>query len=338
MPHLKRWLKTGIKNLPHLREVFRERDRLRAERDELTAERDHLWTERDQFRAERDQFGAERDLYKTWVPPGHFYSPVPSLEEIQQRETNIFDDTSSSVSAVDLNENEQIGLLDEFEQYYTKQPFSDEKQSHLRYFFKNPAYSYADAIFLYCMIRHTRPQAIVEVGCGYSSCVIQDTNELFFGNRIRCTLIEPYPEPLLALLKGSDEDRIEIIPKKLQDVDIARFQELSSGDILFIDSTHVTKAGSDVNYIFFQILPHLKSGVYIHFHDIFYPFQYPKEWIYEGRAWNEAYLLRAFLQHNNAFKIVLFGDFLAHFHKAKLQAQMPLCMRNTGGSIWIRKV
>src|SRR5690606_17050723 len=110
-----------------------------------------------------------------------------------------------------------------------------------------------------------------------------------------------------------------------------------ANDILFIDSTHVSKINSDVNYIFFEILPRLASGVYIHFHDIFFPFEYPKAWVYEGRAWNEAYILRAFLQYNNAFSVVLMNTFMDQFHKSFFREHMPLCLINPGGSIWIRK-
>jgi hypothetical protein len=82
----------------------------------------------------------------------------------------------------------------------------------------------------------------------------------------------------------------------------------------------------------------LQSGVYIHFHDIFYPFEYPLDWVYEGRAWNEAYLLRAFLQYNRQFEIQIFNTFIDWFHKEKYFREMPLVMKNTGGSIWLKKV
>ncbi|MBM4145209.1 MAG: class I SAM-dependent methyltransferase, partial [Nitrospira sp.] len=202
----------------------------------------------------------------------------------------------------------------------------------------NPAYLYSDAIILYCMIRHTQPKKIIEVGSGYSSCVMLDTNDIFFKSTISCTFIDPYPDLLLSLIHDTDKDNIEIIPQKLQDVPINTFSDLSDNDILFIDSTHMVKTGSDVNFIFFEILPHLKKGVYIHFHDIFYPFEYPKEWVYEGRAWNEAYFMRAFLQYNNEFKIQFFNTFLEHFFRGKFMNEMPLCLKNLGGSIWIRKV
>ena len=123
----------------------------------------------------------------------------------------------------------------------------------------------------------------------------------------------------------------------MQEVDSQVFAELQTNDILFIDSSHVAKIDSDVNHIFFRILPLLNRGVYIHFHDIFYPFEYPLDWVYEGRAWNETYLLRAFLQYNQQFEIQLFNTFIDWFHKEKYFHDMPLVEKNTGGGIWLRK-
>jgi hypothetical protein len=129
-----------------------------------------------------------------------------------------------------------------------------------------------------------------------------------------------------------------VLRKNLQEVDSAVFDELEANDILFVDSTHVSRVDSDVNHIFFRILPALQSGVRIHFHDIFYPFEYPLDWVYEGRAWNEAYLLRAFLQYNERFQVELFNTFIDCFHKEEYFREMPLVQKNTGGSIWLRKL
>ena len=190
---------------------------------------------------------------------------------------------------------------------------------------------------LHCMIRYLRPKRIIEVGSGFSSCVTLDTNQLFFGNSISTTFIEPYPSLLLSLLKETDKNSAKIISRRVQDVDMAEFEALAANDILFIDSTHVSKVSSDVNCIFFDILPRLATGVHIHFHDIFYPFEYPKEWLLEGRAWNEAYMLRAFLQYNKSFEVVLMNTYMEHFHESFFKENMPLCLNNRGGSIWIRK-
>lgn len=233
---------------------------------------------------------------------------------------------------------EQLELFNNLKTYYQKLPFDIKKKDGLRYFLDNNAFVYCDGIILYCMVRHLQPKRIIEVGSGYSSCLILDTNKLYFNNEIQCTFIEPYPQLLLSLINVKEKVNFEIIQKNLQDIELGKFMELSAGDILFIDSTHVSKVNSDVNYIFSKILPSLKSCVFIHFHDIYYPFEYPKEWFYEGRAWNEAYVLRAFLQYNNAFKIIFFNSLMGHFYKNKFDDEMPLCVKNFGGSIWLKKL
>jgi hypothetical protein len=279
----------------------------------------------------------ELNRHRTWVPPGHFLSPIPCPDEIRRKEADIYA-VPRTMPGINLREEQQLMLFDTLLQYYPEQPFPEQKSANRRYWFENPAYSYSDALFLYCMIRHLRPKNIVEVGSGFSSCAILDTNELFFDSSIACTFIDPNPEMLLSLMWPDDKDRVTIVEKKLQDTDLELFSHLSSGDILFIDSSHVSKTDSDVNFIFFKLLPSLKSGVYIHLHDIFYPFEYPLDWVYEGRAWNEAYLLRAFLQYNDKFEVQLFNTFVDWFHKEKYFREMPLVKKNTGGSIWLKKL
>ena len=127
-------------------------------------------------------------------------------------------------------------------------------------------------------------------------------------------------------------------PHRLQEIDIGEFEALDENDILFVDSTHVSKINSDVNRIFFEVLPRIRSGVHIHFHDIIYPFEYPKEWVYDGRAWNEAYMLRTFLQYNREFRVVLMNTFMERYYESFFREKMPLCLENPGGSIWIRKL
>jgi len=107
---------------------------------------------------------------------------------------------------------------------------------------------------------------------------------------------------------------------------------------LFVDSSHVSKIGSDVNRIVFDILPILKPGVLVHFHDVLWPFEYPLQWIMEGKAWNEAYLLRAFLQYNSHFEIVLLNSFVGNVFKEFMEANMPTFLKEPGGSLWLRKV
>ena len=270
------------------------------------------------------------------VPFGHYYSPIPSKSGIEAFDFSRLASVTE-VEGVDLNTQEQLGLLDKFEPFYQELPFSEQKKENLRYYYSNGFFSYSDAIGLYCMLRHLKPNRVIEAGSGFSSSVTLDTNELFFNNKINCTFIEPYPERLKRLLKESDKSSAAILEKKLQDIPLNMFKELKPNDILFIDSTHVSKFNSDVNYILHTILPALEKGVYIHFHDIFYPFEYPREWLLGGYAWNEDYILRAFLEYNNVFKIILFNNYLGKVYGKTIKERFPLMYKNIGGSIWIKK-
>jgi hypothetical protein len=281
---------------------------------------------------------AARRALQIQIPPGHFLSPIPALDEVNRGADRLLGRWPRQLPGISLNEDKQLALLSELSAYYLDLPFPEHKTKDRRYFFENSKYSYSDAIFLYGMIRHLRPRRIVEVGSGHSSCVMLDTNELFFENRIACTFIDPHPERLLSLITPEDKNRIEIVPKRVQDVEFGRFQELEGNDILFIDCSHVVKMGSDANYIVSEVLPALGVGVYVHIHDIFYPFEYPREWIEEGWYFTEAYFVRAFLAFNSAFEIVLFNTFLERFHRERFAGQMPLCLKNEGGSIWIRRI
>jgi Methyltransferase domain len=286
----------------------------------------HVFSEREQL------------LKGHWMPPGHFYSPIPCIRDVRAREEAIFGHIPRELPGINLNETGQWTLLEQFKPYYHDLPFTPEKKEGLRYYYENGSYSYSDGIFLHCVLRHLRPQRIIEIGCGFSSCVILDTNERYLGEKVACTFIEPHAERFLSLVTPGDEKRIHLLQKRLQEVDLRAFEQLEANDVLFVDSTHVSKVGSDVNQIVFEVLPRLQSGVWVHFHDVFYPFEYPKEWIYEGRAWNEDYLLRAFLLFNNSFEIQFFNSYLEHFHAAWFWKEMPLCMKKPGASLWLKKL
>jgi hypothetical protein len=99
----------------------------------------------------------------------------------------------------------------------------------------------------------------------------------------------------------------------------------------------VSRIGSDVNHLLFNVLPQLRAGCVIHFHDIFWPFEYPEDWVRQGYAWNEAYLVRAFLQYNQAFEVVLFNNYLTERHPDRVAALAPRLARGQSSSLWIRK-
>ena len=275
----------------------------------------------------------ERDQPPQYVPYGHFSSPVPSIEDIERAIAS----APASFSGIDLREDRQLALLEKLSRFYTEIPFPAEKGERFRFAFHNPSYSWGDAIILFCMIRELKPRRILEIGSGHTSALILDTNERFFDGRIDCTFVEPHPELLLSLLRPNEVVQSKVIPRKLQDVNLTLFDTLEAGDILFIDSSHVVKVGSDCQLLFSEILPRLNPGTLIHFHDVFDRFEYPLNWLREGRGWNEQYILRAFLQFNSEFTIKLYTAYLMTRHREWFEQHMPNCLRNTGGQIWIER-
>ena len=270
-------------------------------------------------------------------PPGHYYSTIVSVEDIKQREDIIWSkEKVDGIQGVDLRAAEQIKLLKALETYYLDIPFTKEQNEKNRYYYENDYYHYTDAIILYSLIRHYQPKQIIEVGSGFSSAVMLDTNEQFLNNSVQLTFIEPYPERLGYLLNEKDQLSTTLIEKNVQEVDLETFDKLNAGDFLFIDSTHVVKTGSDVNFILFEILPRLKSGVIVHFHDIFYPFEYPKDWVFKGWNWNETYTMRSFLMYNDRFEIRLFSDYL-HRHHPDVYQNMPMAYEHHGSNLWLVK-
>lgn len=302
-------LRKVLKKLPPVARVIAERDALQAEVDRLRA-------------APAPEF----------APAGHFYSPVPSAEDQSRREGE-----AETPLDVDLNEAGQEALLRQLAAYYPDRQMPAAKTPGLRFHLDQHFFRHSDAFFLYALMRHFRPQRYIEVGSGFSSAVALDTSERFLGSRVACTFIEPYPDRFRSLSPASDPHPYTLLERPLQDVPAATFASLQANDILFIDSSHVCKVGSDVNRLLFHVLPRLRTGVLIHIHDIFYPFEYPTAWFREGRYWNETYLVRAFLQNNPAYEIVLFGSFAGRRFRALLESAMPACLQDTGGSLWLRK-
>src|SRR5688572_23082855 len=253
LPH--RLIERLLKRIPFIRSVVRERDALRLKVEELGRE---ITSANSAYNENLARVSAERDRFNTGFAPGHYYSSVPDLRELQSRDASLFGRMPESIAGVELNAEGQQDLLSRLSAYYGELPFSQQRQPGLRYYYENPNFSYCDGIILYAMIRHLRPARIVEIGCGFSSCVSLDTNERFFNNAIQCTFIDPFPQLLNALLKPEDSTRIRIIQDCVQDVPLGVFAELEENDILFVDSSHVLKTGGDLNRILFDVLPTLR--------------------------------------------------------------------------------
>lgn len=271
-------------------------------------------------------------------PPGHFYSPIVDVQDAHAIRAVRGRVTSPLPQGIALDTDRMVALTHRLAAHHSLFPFPRHHDHHHRFFFDNSFFGCHDASVYFSMLLEFRPHRVIEVGCGHSTALLLDTNKQFFNDSIATTFIDPSLAELLPPLERNDKPAPKLLPLRLQDVPVEIFTELETDDILFIDSSHVSKTGSDVNHYLFEILPRLKPGVLIHIHDILYPFEYLDSWVLdEGRSWNEAYALKAFLQFNSSFEIVYWSNFVYHRLPELLRTLMPLCLENEGGSIWLRK-
>jgi hypothetical protein len=222
---------------------------------------------------------------------GHYYSPIvdpPTVRDYVNRERH---GLHNGIPGISLDLDEMLAFWNRNLDFMAATPDNPTK-SERRYYYEGSGYPLGDAIFLRGVINELKPKRIVEIGSGFSTaCMLDAIDDL--GLRRIVTCVEPYPARLQSLLRSPDE--VTLLHMPVQHVELELFAELSAGDILFVDSTHVLKTGSDVHFELFSILPIVAPGVRVHFHDVPYPFEYPDEWIFQTNySWNEAYALRPF--------------------------------------------
>ena len=271
-------------------------------------------------------------------PPGHFYSPVVDPATLDRVRTW---PAQPEVLGIDFNDaSHRAILLDDFPRFAGDYDYAEvlpDTPDLAAFYTQNTQFSGLDPVVLFVMLRAGRPRRLIEVGSGYSSLLIADVNRRWLDGALEVTCIEPYPRPFL---EQPVPGLAALVRAPVQEVALSRFEALEAGDILFIDSSHVAKTGSDVNHLYFEVLPRLASGVLVHVHDIFLPHDYPVEWVIgENRSWNEQYVLRALLQGGSAFE-VLFGSAYActRFPTLVVQAlARPDGELRGGGSFWMRK-
>lgn len=271
------------------------------------------------------------------VLPNHFYNPIPDTREL----TDSFFSRRSELIGITMQDEQQLALLNNFKNKFLSEyqtfPQNSTGVGH-EYYISNRTFEEVDGEILYCMIREFKPRKIIEIGSGFSTyltaqAVLKNSED---GHNSDFTAIEPYPNNVLTQgLPGLTR----LMKKCVQEVSLAEFAALQENDILFIDSSHVLKPGSDVQYEYLEILPRLNKGVIVHVHDIFMPAEYPKEWMMKHlRFWNEQYLLQAFLTFNDSFEVIWAANYMLLKHPEQLKEAFPCCSANTlPGSFWIRR-
>ncbi len=275
-------------------------------------------------------------------PDGHFYSPVVDTKDVAARKEELWP-AKPEILGVDWNVAQQERVLREFfPKHIAKYDYPEllaDSSELTQFYTRNSQFSWLDARALFVLLNEWRPRRMVEVGSGYSTLLSADVNVRFLDSSMQFTCIEPYPRPFLAgpsMLPGVTA----LMQDRVERVGLAPFLELEAGDVLFIDSSHVAKTGSDVNFLIFEVLPRLALGVRIHIHDIHLPHEYLWDWVVtENRSWNEQYIVRALLMFSKGFEVLFSCSDMFH-RDPELVAQAlnhPRGVGYGGGSLWLER-
>jgi Methyltransferase domain len=278
-----------------------------------------------------------QDLIGVTVVRNHYHEPVITDKNLSAPPEQV-----RVLPGFDFNFNGQMEILDRFT--FSDELLNLEKLSSagqpFRYDNHGEVFAEGDAEALYSFVRAFKPGTIIEIGAGQSSIVIElaiernRIDDLGYAPRHIC--FEPFENPWLESLGAT------IRRERIETADLSIFADLREGDILFIDSTHVIRPQGDVECVILKILPILKPGVLVHFHDIFSPRDYISKFIIEDRKfWNEQYLLEAFLSMNPHYEVILALHDLQQRREPKLYASFPMLkekLNRNPGSFWIRRL
>lgn len=252
--------------------------------------------------------------------PNHYYWPVPDVSELERREWPLM----PAHVGFELNLQRQLDFLREVVPSYAEEWSTPESpfQNH-GYHYNNGFFETVDAEVTYCIVRNEKPTRIIEVGGGFSTCILAaalEMNREQDGVEAELITIDPFPERVPEELCT----QVTLIRQPIQDVDLSLFLSLSERDILFLDSSHVVSVGSDVVREYLEILPRLDSGVLIHAHDIFLPSDYPRDAVLKNLSfWSEQYLLQAFLTFNSDFEVTWAASAMQMLYPEVLEQRFP---------------
>lgn len=267
-------------------------------------------------------------------PPGHWYSPNVDPAAVARRRDVLWSDRPRRTS-IDFRPEAQRafvrGPLREFHPGYGAL-LARSGSEPAAFTEPNDYFMGLDSRVLHAMLCAVEPTRVLEVGSGYSTRLLAAVNRHQLGSRARITSVDPFAsEELRAGIRGLDE----VIAEPVQDVPLDRFEKLGRDDILFVDSTHVLKTGSDVEFILCRVLPRLAAGVMVHFHDVYLPFEYPYEWVVEQRRdWNEHHAVHAVLANSDRYEVL----FSCQFARWALAAEISSILGGVpaGQSLWLR--
>nr|VFK79566.1 MAG: Methyltransferase domain-containing protein [Candidatus Kentron sp. SD] len=278
------------------------------------------------------------------ILPVHYYSPISEISSYPDGESlPLLFDKSFGVDIPPISQDEFFTKVLSFSEEIGDVPYETNDSKIMRW--NNGMFGVLDSCIYYAMIRAYQPSRVLEIGSGFSTLVAVAAAAKNYSTWVDC--VEPYPVDFFSK-HLNDLPGINLTVKKIQEIPLEHFATLKDNDILFIDSSHVVKAGSDVEYLLFRVLPALPSGVLVHFHDIYLPYSYPRSnFEHHKRFWNENYVLGAFLAGNNDWKTLISSctlgsrDNLTELCKrisgGNAEKTEKLLQISPGGSLWLQK-
>lgn len=292
----------------------------------------------------RSGVGTDASLKRGALPlPVHFYSPVPDLADLERRDVW---SRRSELSGIDFRSEAQVALLLQLGEKYGLECDWPARPGHdsSEFYTENSSFSFGCAAAAHSIVRDSKPKRLIEIGSGMSSMILSAAlgfNEREGAQPAEYTIVDPYPSDTLNRLRGT---RPTILAKRAEVVHTGFFEQLDRGDILFIDSGHVVRIGGDVNFLVLDVLPRLRPGVLVHFHDIHLPYEYHKVYATNPAFrmfWTEAYLLQAFLAGNSNFVVLLGMTYLMRDRPDAFGQAFPLFdpaqHKLVSGSFWITR-
>lgn len=254
------------------------------------------------------------------ILPRHFYSEIPSIPKLKQTDAWRYPYSMTAVQGVDLDSQLEFvksAVSPTAAQYIAEHDIRAEASR------ENGELGYGpiESQMLFAFVATKRPQRIVQIGCGVSTAICIAAGK-FAGYRPEITCVEPFPTDYLKRVAHSGD--IKLIEQPVENIGVDFLQSLQAGDLFFVDSTHTLGPAGEVTRIITEMLPRVPVGCFVHFHDIFFPYDYSPRILVESMFfWHESALLHAFLCMNPSYRIAASLSMLHNARPAELQKAFP---------------
>jgi predicted O-methyltransferase YrrM len=266
------------------------------------------------------------------------YSPVPLVEP---KEHPVWSEPQTALAGIELDLDAQFAFVErELAPFVPELGAPDHRPAGGGFHLANDWYQAVDAELLYALLRHLQPRRMLELGSGYSTLVAAQAARANAGEGRPLEVTSVDAAPRESLLRGLD-GVVRLERGRAEQLPLARFDELARGDVLFVDTSHTVKHGSEVNWLVLDVLPRLAPGVVVHFHDVFLPYAYPREWLVDEMMLAEQYLIQAFLSGNPDWRVLVAAHALARAERERLARTFPSLTRIPNArpaALWLERL